>query len=153
MSNSLTTSASLFGQAPGLAASAEVPKLEKDGQRSPEAIREVAKQFESIFIHQVFKSMRATVPKEGLTESGFGGQVFTDMLDQQYAISLKNESLGLADMIAIQLGGGEDPKKNGLRPMECSSAWCLKGLWKSEPANRMVIPCRGRIEHSIWCAA
>ena len=62
MSNSLTTSASLFGQAPGLATSAEVPKLDKDGQRSPEAIREVAKQFESIFIHQVFKSMRATVP-------------------------------------------------------------------------------------------
>ena len=37
----------------------------KDGQ-SPEAIKEVAKQFESIFLHQVFKSMRATVPKDGL---------------------------------------------------------------------------------------
>ena len=52
-------------------------------------------------------------------ESGFGGKVFTDMLDQQYAdIASKNESLGLADMIAIQLGGGADPKQHDLRQME-----------------------------------
>ena len=125
MSNSLTTS-SLFGQAPGLAASAEVPKLEKDGRRVPsdsgggEAIR--------IHLHPPGVQVHAGYcTKEGLTESGFGGQVFTDMLDQQYAdIASKNESLGLADMIAIQLGGGEDPKKNGLRPMESVRRQCLK---------------------------
>ena len=99
---------SLFGRAPGLATGADLAKLKGKNGNGPEAIREVAKQFESIFLHQVFKSMRATVPKEGLMGGGFGSEVFTDMLDQQYAdIASKSGSLGLADVIARQLGGGE----------------------------------------------
>ncbi|MEC8277894.1 MAG: hypothetical protein VX026_09270, partial [Myxococcota bacterium] len=46
------------------------------GQQDPEAIKEVAKQFESIFMHQVFKSMRQTLPKDGMMSGGFGEDVF-----------------------------------------------------------------------------
>ncbi len=80
----------------------------------PEAIREAARQFESVFMHQVFKTMRATVPKEGLLDTGFGGQVFTDMLDQEYAeLASRNGQVGLAGIIAEQLGA---PRTGALRP-------------------------------------
>ena len=53
--------------------------------------------------------MRATVPKDGLLSGGFGGEVFTDMLDQKYAdVASSSSSFGLADSIARQLGGGTD---------------------------------------------
>lgn len=71
----------------------------------PAAIHDAAKQFEAVFMHQVFKSMRATVPREGLMDAGFGGEVFTDMLDQEYAtLASQSGALGLADLIAEQLG-------------------------------------------------
>ncbi|MEE2756060.1 MAG: peptidoglycan DD-metalloendopeptidase family protein [Myxococcota bacterium] len=86
----------------------DLNKLKSSDDNSSEAIFEAAKQFESIFLHQVFKSMRATVPKEGLMSGGFGGEVFTDMLDQQYAdMAAGSSSLGLAESIARQLGAGE----------------------------------------------
>ncbi|MGC6416955.1 MAG: rod-binding protein [Bradymonadia bacterium] len=109
----------------------------KDGQ-SPEAIKEVAKQFESIFLHQVFKSMRATVPKDGLLSGGFGGEVFTDMLDQKYAdVASSSSSFGLADSIARQLGGGTDEsmfqleQRRGLRRIGGREAYTEKA---SKPA-------------------
>ncbi len=75
---------------------------------SPEAIREVARQFESVFLHQVFKTMRQTLPKDGMLSAGFGGEVFTDMLDQQYADQASaTGSLGLANLIALDLGAEE----------------------------------------------
>lgn len=72
---------------------------------SPDAIREAARQFESVFLHQVFKTMRATVPQDGWGGGGFGGKVFTDMLDQQYAEQASaTGSMGLAEIIARDLG-------------------------------------------------
>ncbi len=80
----------------------------------PEAIREAARQFESVFMHQVFKTMRATVPEGGLLDTGFGGQVFTDMLDQEYAdLASRNGQVGLAGIIAEQLGA---PRTETIRP-------------------------------------
>ena len=76
---------------------------------SPEAIKEAARQFESVFLHQVFKTMRQTVPQDGMLQSGFGGKVFTDMLDQQYADQASaTGALGLADLIARDLGASDN---------------------------------------------
>ncbi len=75
---------------------------------SREAILEAARQFESVFLHQVFKTMRTTVPQDGIGSGGFGGQVFTDMLDQQYAEQASaTGSLGLAEIIARDLGADD----------------------------------------------
>jgi len=91
------------------ASSPKLPTVDPDKKGDPEAIREVAKQFESVFLHQVFKSMRSTVPKDGMLQSGFGGEVFTDMLDQKYAdLASKSSSFGLADTIARQLMGADE---------------------------------------------
>ena len=71
----------------------------------PESIRAAAREFESLFLHQMFKSMRATIPKEGLMDSGMGGEMFTDLLDMEYAKNAaEGGGIGLADIVAEQFG-------------------------------------------------
>lgn len=72
---------------------------------SPEAIREAARTFESLFINEIMKNMRKTLPQDGLLNQGFANNVFNSMLDQEYSqIASKSGQLGLADVIARQLG-------------------------------------------------
>ena len=51
------------------------------------------------------KNMRKTLPQDGLLNQGFANNVFNSMLDQEYSqIASKSGQLGLADVIAQQLG-------------------------------------------------
>lgn len=92
------------------------------GQQTPAAIKETAKQFESLFMRELIKSMREATMKSGLTDSP-GGDLGTDLLDQQFAVQMSGQPGGLSDLIAKQLTrqmGGSDPgalqldSKNGL---------------------------------------
>ncbi len=69
---------------------------------SPESIKEVAKQFEAVFINMVMKSMRAATPQDGVFDND-QSRTFTAMLDQQLSSNLSNKGLGLADVLARQL--------------------------------------------------
>ena len=72
---------------------------------SPQNIMKAAKAFEAIFVNELMKSMRKTLPKDGLLNSGFANGVFNGMLDQEYAQLMSNsEQFGLARMIAEQMG-------------------------------------------------
>jgi peptidoglycan hydrolase FlgJ len=69
----------------------------------PAAIREVARQFESLFTHMLLKSMREAKLGEGLGESDTT-EFYRDMYDQQLALSLsQGEGLGLANRLVEQL--------------------------------------------------
>lgn len=46
-------------------------------------LRSLANEFASIFMNQMFKAMRATIPEGGLIDGGFAEDVFTDMLDSE----------------------------------------------------------------------
>jgi flagellar protein FlgJ len=75
-------------------------------QDSPEAIQEVAQNFESLFINELMKNMRKTLPADGILNKGFANNVFNSMLDQEYSkIASRSGQFGLADAIARQLGG------------------------------------------------
>ena len=75
-------------------------------QDSPEAIQEVAQNFESLFINELMKNMRKTLPTDGILNKGFANNVFNSMLDQEYSkIASRSGQFGLADAIARQLGG------------------------------------------------
>ena len=81
-------------------------KADKD-----EALKEVAKQFESLFTQMLLKSMRKA--QEVLeSDSPFNSQsvkFYRDMHDQQLALELSsNGSLGLAPLIVRQLGGDQE---------------------------------------------
>ena len=93
----------------------------KDGKS---AIKETAKQFESLFMQEILKSMREASMKSGLVdnqESDLG----TQLLDQQWSQMMTGMRGGLSEMIEKQLsqqigpaavagGGGSTPAKNPL---------------------------------------
>jgi peptidoglycan hydrolase FlgJ len=66
------------------------------------AVREAAKQMESLFMNELMKSMRATTLAEGGQENN-AGSLGTSMLDGQYATQLSGQPGGLSEIIAKQL--------------------------------------------------
>lgn len=72
------------------------------GQSSPAAIKETAKQFESLFMRELIKSMREATMKSGLLDSP-GANLGTDLLDQQFAVQMSGQPGGLSELIAAQL--------------------------------------------------
>lgn len=75
-------------------------------EQSPEVLREVAQQFEALFIQMMLKNMR----EANLGDELFGSDQtrhYEGMFDQQISLHLGRQgSLGLADLLVRQLGGG-----------------------------------------------
>ncbi|NBT53401.1 MAG: flagellar assembly peptidoglycan hydrolase FlgJ [Betaproteobacteria bacterium] len=82
------------------------------GQNTPESIQQAAKQFESLFMRELIKSMREATMKSGLMDSP-GGDLGADLLDQQFAVQMSGQPGGLSELIAKQLsrqmGNPEEP--------------------------------------------
>ncbi|MBL8338219.1 MAG: flagellar assembly peptidoglycan hydrolase FlgJ [Rhodoferax sp.] len=92
------------------------------GQSSPAAIKEAAKQFESLFMRELIKSMREATMKSGMLDSA-GEGLSTDLLDQQLAVHMSGMPGGLSDMIARQLsqqtgGAGAAAPATGTAPRD-----------------------------------
>ena len=88
--------------------------------QDPTALKEVAKQFESLFTQMLLKNMREANKSLSNGDSLFGSDqadFYQDMFDQQLAVHLsQGEGLGLADMLVRQLAGGTNsgqPVTNG----------------------------------------
>ena len=63
-------------------------------------LKEVSQEFESLFLNQMFKTMRNTIPKDDLLNGGLKQEIFEDMLYNQYAVNIsKNGGIGLGDMV------------------------------------------------------
>jgi flagellar protein FlgJ len=86
--------------------------------QDPSALRETAKQFESIFAKMVLSSMRQASSSFGDSLMGSSQQDFYQgMFDDQLAVELtKGKGLGLADMLVRQLS------QSGLVPKDAASA-------------------------------
>jgi flagellar protein FlgJ len=72
------------------------------GKSSPEAIKETAKQFESLFMRELMKSMREATLKSGMLDNP-GSDLGTDLLDQQFSVQMSGQRGGLSEMIEQQL--------------------------------------------------
>jgi flagellar protein FlgJ len=72
------------------------------------ALKEAAKQFESLFMRELMKSMREATQKAGLMD-GEGSDLGTDLLDQQFAVQLSGLPGGLSEAIERQLMRQIDP--------------------------------------------
>ena len=66
------------------------------------AVREVARQFEALFMQELMKSMRAATLSSGMLDNE-GSKLGTEMLDQQLATQLTGMPGGLSDAITRQL--------------------------------------------------
>ena len=71
--------------------------------QTPEALREAARQFESIFTRMMLKSMREASSGDPLFDSQQSG-FYRDMFDDQIAVNMsRGHGLGLADQLVQQL--------------------------------------------------
>ena len=104
------TSAAAYTDLSGLAA------LKRDARaQDPNAVREVARQFESIFAKMVLSSMRQATFGDSLMGSE-QQEFYQGMFDDQLAMELtKGRGLGLADMLVQQL------TRSGLVPADAAA--------------------------------
>lgn len=70
-------------------------------------LRETAKQLEGLFVQQLFKVMRQTVPQqEGFVSGGSGEEMFTALMDEHLAAETPNQmGSGLSEALYRQLRG------------------------------------------------
>jgi flagellar protein FlgJ len=82
----------------------------------PATLREVAKQFESLFTKMMLKSMRDA----SMGDPMFGsdqGDMYQDMADDQLAVQMsEGRGLGLADMLIRQLSNGAVSGSSAVKP-------------------------------------
>ena len=83
---------------------ASLTSLRKDAHVDPQAsLRKVARQFESLYIKMMLKSMREASLGDPLFDSD-SSKVYRDMYDNQLAIQMSEHGgIGLADMLVRQL--------------------------------------------------
>ena len=100
-------------------------QVESIRNQTDEELMSVSHQFESIFMHQLLKSMRSTVQKSGLLDS-HATRMYESMHDQELAILMSEKrSIGLADMIYKDLVRLEEKidkeKLEGNKPVQDSN--------------------------------
>lgn len=87
----------------------------------PSSIRDVAAQFEAVFLQMMLKSMQETSMGDPLL-SGPGGRLYKDMFNQQVALQLAStKSIGLADVLTDQLAAVAEGDKV-LSPVDAAAA-------------------------------
>jgi peptidoglycan hydrolase FlgJ len=90
------------------------------GQDDPKAVREVARQFESVFTKMMLKSMRDANLGDGMFDSD-QTKFYQDMFDNQMSVQLsRGKGLGLADLLVKQLTVG------GLKPATATKSDAIK---------------------------
>ncbi|MGB1238945.1 MAG: flagellar assembly peptidoglycan hydrolase FlgJ [Pseudomonadales bacterium] len=84
--------------------------LKRQAQNNdPEALKEVARQFEQIFLQTLLKSMRdanESIASEDSVFSGGNIRFYQDMLDQQLSMEMvQGKGIGLSEVLVKQLSG------------------------------------------------
>ena len=70
----------------------------------PSKLRKTCKDFESLFIAQILKSMRSAVASEGLVGNSNEGKIIQAMFDENLAISIANGGgMGIGNLLYQQL--------------------------------------------------
>lgn len=69
-------------------------------------LRKACAEFESLLVHYIFKSGRATLPGNGLFDSTNESKMYKSMMDEQMAVCVsKGKGLGLGALLYSQLSG------------------------------------------------
>lgn len=72
--------------------------------KSKDKIANLAREFESIFMNQMLKAMRSTIPKNGLVNGGHGEEIYTSLLDEELSRQMAYaQQNGLSQALADQL--------------------------------------------------
>ena len=121
-----------FNQYAGLRLAAE--------NKDPKVLREVAGQFEALFIQTLMKNMREASLGDPLLGSSDQHEMYQEMMDQQLAVEMASgKGIGLADMLVRQLGGDTPPVSSGAATamparVEGAKSTKLAELWSDAKA-------------------
>ncbi|MDO9003663.1 MAG: flagellar assembly peptidoglycan hydrolase FlgJ [Aquabacterium sp.] len=129
-----------FPSSSGQSLSLDTRSLDKlkyaSGKDQKSAIKDTAKQLESLFMQELMKSMRSTTMNSGMLENS-GTEMGTNMLDSQRAQQMSGLPGGLSDMIIKQLqrqlGGTDASAETPISPFKGLGDLSLGKL--SLPAN------------------
>ena len=107
---------------PAMPVSAEAVLTEKPA--APEKLDKAAKDFESLIVGELLKSMRATMPK-GLAGGGFDRDVVVGMFDEQVAKCIaETGAFGVGDMVRGSMAEGDAGSASGpVRPLLADDGW------------------------------
>ena len=76
-------------------------------------LKKTCSDMESLFIFQLFKEMRATIPKSEFLDGGKGEEIYTLMLDSNMAKEIASgQGIGLASILYDQLNNTVGNIKN-----------------------------------------
>ncbi|MES2563840.1 MAG: flagellar assembly peptidoglycan hydrolase FlgJ [Pseudomonadota bacterium] len=91
-------------------------KLRVEAGAAPDkAIRDASRQFETLFVNMLLKSMREATAQDGPLDSE-QTRMYTGMLDQQLAQAMSARGIGLADVMVRQLSKGNTAAAGEIAP-------------------------------------
>jgi len=101
------------------------------GENDPEALREVAGQFEALFLETMLKNMRDASLGDPIFGDSDEHEMYQGMLDQQLAIEMSSgKGIGIAEMLVRQLG------EQAPAPSSVGSSFGIPAVLRGEPAER-----------------
>lgn len=103
-SNSFTAKSDRNALPVGAARNQANPNVKQKTIDKTSRLYEKSLELESYFVKQMLSAMRKTVSKSGLGTNAYAGEIYEDMLYDEYAASMtKNAGFGLADQIYLSL--------------------------------------------------
>ena len=88
--------------------------------KKPEQLQKASEDFEALFIYFMLRSMRKTIVKSELLDSGLGGEIYESLFDQELSRTIAHQTrLGIAEMIRNQLSDntGEETRSEAIQPL------------------------------------
>jgi flagellar protein FlgJ len=74
-------------------------------------LKDSSAKLEGLFVEQLFKAMRETVPQDGLTSGGQGEEIFSSLLDQKLADEVPAQwHRGITSALVKELRGHAQPE-------------------------------------------
>ena len=86
--------------------SASRPNLDQATRktRDLESLRQSTREFEALYINEMFKAMRKTIPEGGLIEKDMSQDIYQEMMDMERArIASEGKGIGLGEAMFEQL--------------------------------------------------
>ena len=81
-------------------------------ERDLQALKESSRQFETLYVMEMMKAMRKSIPEGGLFEKSMSTEIFQEMIDMETAKSAtRGPGLGLATAIYNQMAPLIENKK------------------------------------------
>jgi len=107
-------------------------------------LKKVAQEFEAVFIAQLLKIMRETIEESGMEGSGFGKSIYTELFDQEIALSMaRRGALGIGDIIYKSFNDRE-----AIHSLELpETTWQGQSISRPAPESSNKLPESGATEY------